>query len=159
MIIEETGSVIERKEEKGNVDIYLFMYYKNFQGCLDDYYRLTGYPALIPRYALGNWWSRNIAYNDDNLKDLVNNFETKNIPLSVLVLNNEWHLNKYENISNIKTGFTFNNNLIKNPNEAIKYLHSKGIRLGLNIDPSDGIYPYEVYYNKICEYLQVHLMY
>lgn len=155
MIIEETGSVIERNSEKDNVDIYLFMYYKNFQGCLNDYYRLTGYPALIPRYALGNWWSRNISYNDDTLKDLVNNFEAKNIPLSVLVLNNEWHLNKYEDTSNIKTGFTFNNNLIKNPHETISYLHSKGIRLGLNIDPSDGIYPYEVYYNKICEYLQV----
>jgi alpha-glucosidase (family GH31 glycosyl hydrolase) len=35
----------------------------------------------------------------------------------------------------------------------IKYLNSKGIRLGLNIDPSEGIFPIENYYEKAKEYL------
>lgn len=153
LIIEQTGSVVERTDTSKNIDIYLFMYYKNFQGCLEDYYKLTGFPALIPRYALGNWWSRNVAYDDKSLDELIKKFEINDVPLSVLLLNNEWHLNKYEDKNNIKTGFTFNNNLIVNPKETIDKLHSKGIRIGLNIDPSDGIYPYEVYYNKVIEYL------
>ena len=110
---------------------------------------------MIPRYSLGNWWSRNVSYDDDSLNDLVEKFDNNEIPLSVVVLNNEWHLNKYEDKENIKTGFTFNNTLFKNPMDTVNFLHSKGIRLGLNLDPSDGIYPYEVFYNKIVEYLGV----
>ena len=155
LIIEQTGSVVPRTDTLNNIDIYLFMYNKDFQSCLDNYYKLTGYPSLIPRYALGNWWSRNVTYDDEGLNSLVNKFDTSEIPLSIMLLNNEWHLNKYNDKSNIKTGFTFNNNLLSNPVNTISLLHSKGIRLGLNIDPSDGIYPYEVFYNKIVEYLGV----
>jgi alpha-glucosidase (family GH31 glycosyl hydrolase) len=35
----------------------------------------------------------------------------------------------------------------------IDYMHSKGIRLGLSINPMEGIYPYEDYYSKIKEYI------
>ena len=38
--------------EKESADIYVFMYYKDFDKALLDYFHLTGMPALIPRYAL-----------------------------------------------------------------------------------------------------------
>lgn len=151
LLIEESGTIIEDAVKR--VDIYLFMYLKDFNLCLKDYYALTGAPALIPRYALGNWWSRNIAYDDAQIKTLVDNFRHKGIPLSILLLNGDWHVRNDDKKLKIDSGFTWNKELVKSPVDTINYLHSKGIRLGLNIDPTAGIYPTEEYYAKANEYL------
>ena len=145
-VFNSDGSLETRKN--GTYDIYLFMYQKDFALCLKDYYGITGYPALIPRYALGNWWSKDETYSDNSLKDLIDNFENKEIPLSLVLLGNDWHLNSYNN-KNYRSGFTWNGEYFKNPVGMIKYLHSKGIRLGLNINPLEGIYPYEKTYDQI----------
>jgi alpha-glucosidase (family GH31 glycosyl hydrolase) len=150
-IMSETGVLLER-ENKG-IDTYLFMYLNDYALCLKDYFTMTGYPALLPRYALGNWWSRNEDYNDMQLKELIDEFDNNEVPLSVLLLNKDWHINKYENKDNLNTGFTFNKDYFKAPYEMIEYLHSKGIRVGLNIDPTEGIYPYDEYYSKAKQYL------
>ncbi|UKI26608.1 MAG: hypothetical protein L6V91_07525 [Bacilli bacterium] len=73
---------IER--DKNIKDIYLFMYGKDFDGCMDDYFKLTGYPSLIPRYALGAWWYKNENYNESNIEELISRFNHDNIPISIL---------------------------------------------------------------------------
>lgn len=136
-----------------NIDVYLFMYNKDYELALKDYYELTGYPALVPRYALGNWWSRNNDYDDLELKELVDTFEKKQIPVSIVVLDKDWHKRAYIGKYHLKTGFTFDNEKFKNPGAMISYLHSKGIRLGLNINPTEGIYNYDKYYEEALKYL------
>ncbi|MDD3187608.1 MAG: glycoside hydrolase family 31 protein [Bacilli bacterium] len=150
-IIQENGEIINRESKE--IDIYVFMYLKDFSECLKDYFMITGYPALIPRYALGNWWSRNIEYNDELLKKLVDDFKDKSIPISVLLLNKEWHNRSFHD-KLVDSGFTYDNNKFKNPLAMAKYLHQNGIRLGLSINPIEGIYPYEEEYEKITEYLE-----
>ena len=150
-IFNALGNLEDRPE--GSVDIYLFMYLKDFAACLKDYFMLTGYPALIPRYALGNWWSRNVPYHDLELKNLIAEFEREEIPLSVLALNEDWHLRTSGKKENLKTGYTWNKELFKSPKDMIRYLHSKGIRLGLNINPLEGIYPMEGNYQQFIKYV------
>lgn len=150
-VFSETGDIIYRNSKA--IDTYLFMYLKDFALCLQDYFGITGKPALIPRYALGNWWSRNINYNDSNLNELVVNFEEKEIPLSVLLLDKDWHIREL-NGKKYETGFSWNNNNFANPKKMIEYLHKKGIRIGLNVDPMEGILPYETHFSKISEYLK-----
>lgn len=145
-LINERNELIKR--EGSNIDIYLFMYLNDYLGCLNDYYKLTGYPPLIPRYALGNWWSRGVNYNDNSIKELVDEFKEKEIPLSIVLLDKGWHINQYEN-QITDSGFTWNNANFVNPPAMINYLHSNGIRLGLNVNPSEGIYPYEQNYDFI----------
>ena len=41
----------------------------------------TGKTPLIPRFALGNWWSRYWRYSDEELLQLMTRFETEEIPL------------------------------------------------------------------------------
>ena len=82
--ISEKGSIEE--PIKGNIDIYVFIYKVDFGLCVQDYFKLTGLPALIPRYALGNWWSRDKAYTQEEMTTLVEKFEKREIPLSVFVL-------------------------------------------------------------------------
>lgn len=53
------------------------MYDKDFKEALTDYFKITGFPELLPRYALGNWWSRNITYDDKSIMELIHNFEKR----------------------------------------------------------------------------------
>lgn len=151
-ILNEDGTISSNNDIR--IDTYLFMYNKDFELALKDYYKITGFPALVPRYALGNWWSSNENYNDLKLKNLVDNFEKEEIPLSILVLDNGWHIHKQRGKEILKTGFTFNVDYYKNPKAMINYIHEKKIRLGLNIDPTDGIYDMEMYYNEALKYLR-----
>lgn len=151
MIIEEDGTMWNRDNEC--VDLYLFVYLKDFSKCLEDYYKITGYTPLIPRYALGNWWSRNYKYGDNKLVDLVNKFKENNIPLSSIILNHEWHLLS-ENKKLLNSGFTFNLNNFKNPKEMIDYLHSNNVKVGLTIDPSNGLGEIDPVYRETLKYLQ-----
>jgi len=150
-IFNEMGELIPREHK--NLDIYLFVYLKDFNLALTDYFKLTGSPSLIPRYALGNWWSKNEAYTDEDIKDLIAEFDRQDIPMSILLLDKDWHKRVYEGKEHLKTGFSFNNELFRDPAGMIKYLNSKGIRIGLNINPTEGMYPIENYYEKAKEYL------
>ena len=153
-VLDPFGIITER-EFKGT-DVYVFMYNQDFNLALKDYFYLTGTPALIPRFALGNWWSRNNTYNDESIKDLVKSFDINDIPVSVLLLDKDWHKRTYDKKKiHLKTGFTWNNELFVNPTSLSNFLHSKGIRLGLSINPSEGIYPIEENYSKMKEYLEV----
>ncbi len=152
-VIMEDGTLAD--PVKGNIDIYVFMYDKDFKQALFDYFKMTGTPSLIPRYALGNWWSRNTNYNDKSLRELVRSFEKERIPLSVILLDNDWHIRNIGNYRDLKDGFTFNNNLIRNPKQTIEELHKKGIRLGLVVDPDEGFYPHEAFYKQASEALKI----
>lgn len=152
-IINPDGTYAERPEN--SLDIYVFMYDKDFKQALLDYYKLTGFPELIPRYALGNWWSRNTDYNDDKLDDLLNHFEKKKIPLSIVLLDNDWHYRNIGDKKGLRSGFTFNKSLFPNPKETIDKFHQRNIRFGLNVNPSEGIFPHEQYYQQACKYLEV----
>ena len=144
MILNPDGTF--SKKEEGYIDIYVFMYDKDFKQALLDYYKITGFPALIPRYALGNWWSRNTNYNDEKLDELVKNFEKKKIPLSVLLLDNDWHYRNVGKRKDLKTGYTFNKTLFVDPKKTIDKLHKKSIKVALKINPTEGLFPHETGY-------------
>lgn len=139
-IFDNNGNII--KNELNNIDIYLFIYGNKFFTCLKDYYKITGYPVLLPRYVFGNWWSRNITYNDGSINKLINDFKEHNIPISAILLNNTWS----------KNSFTFNKELF-NPFNLINNLHSNNIRLGLSINPFNGFTKEEEYYDYLKQYL------
>ena len=152
-IYDENRNLLSR-DGKG-IDIYLFMYGNDFDLALKDYFVLTGRPAMVPRYALGNWWCRDLEYTQDDLLNVVNNFEKRQIPLSVLLLDHPWHVSRLEDGTLLSTGYSFNKNLFNDPNDLIAQLHAKGIRIGLNFNPIQGIYPHEDYYANIASYFKI----
>lgn len=143
------------KPDVNKVDLYLFMYKRDFGMCLRDYFTLTGYPPLIPRYALGVWWNREKIYNFDNTKSLVKSFNRYQIPLSVLLLSEFWHIKDANDYNLYRTGFSFNRELFPNPEEFVKYMHDRGVRVGVNIDPSEGVRKEEDRYLNIAQELNI----
>ncbi len=150
-VIMEDGTLADPPAD--HIDIYVFMYDKDFKQALADYFKLTGLPSLLPRYALGNWWSRNYEYSDNNIYDLIRNFERKRIPLSIMLFDNDWHYRNVGQATGLKTGFTFNSQLFRDPKGMIDQFHARGIRVGLCVNPQEGIYPHEFFFKQACEYL------
>ncbi len=135
--INEYGFLTENTIKR--VDMYVFMYKRDFGRCLKDYFTLTGYPPLIPRYALGVWWNREKVYSEKDLEIIVNTFQKYQIPLAVMLLSEFWHIKDPNNYNLYKTGFSFNHDLFPLPKEFIHRMNNYGIHVGLNIDPTEGV--------------------
>ena len=155
LIIDKNGYL--NLNDNKRIDFYLFMYRRDFGLCLKDYFTLTGFPPLIPRYALGIWWNRDLIYNTDDIQKLLLAFNKHEIPLSVVLLSEFWHNKDKNNYDAYKTGYTFNKELFPNPKEFIDYLHYNHVRLGLNLDGSEGISPLDDGYSKMCEALGIEI--
>ncbi len=151
LVLDDDGALVKRDAIR--VDTYLFIYRRDFGLCLRDYYHLTGYPSLIPRYALGIWWNKTQAYSFEDIKDLVVDFNRNEIPISTICLGDSWHIKDPKEPTKLKTGFTFDAENFPNPANLVEYLHNRGIHLGLNIDPKEGIMPHEEAYKNIVEEL------
>src|SRR5699024_6446943 len=118
MIVSEDGFLIMPVTPR--IDWYVFLYRRDFGLCLRDYFMLTGFPDLIPRYALGIWWNKNEIYNFQDIVSLVNSFNRYQIPLSILLLGEFWHLKDARDLTKYKTGYTFNRNLFSDPAHLTK---------------------------------------
>lgn len=136
-ILLENGIYAQRESQ--SIDIYLFMYRNDFQLALKDYFMLTGFPDLPPKYALGVWWSRDYRYTTKDLIELVQTFEEKSIPISVILLDKYWHENVLDDKTIDISKYIFNDYLIPSSKDLIDYLNKHNIKLGLNIEPSSGI--------------------
>jgi hypothetical protein len=49
--------------------------YGHDYGCLRDFNRVSGAVPMIPRFVLGNWWSRYWEYSQEELTQLMQEFE------------------------------------------------------------------------------------
>src|SRR5690606_2912841 len=65
-------------------DGYFFGYGRDYARGLADLRALTGAVPLLPRKALGVWFSRYWAYSEAELRELVARFRAQAIPLDVL---------------------------------------------------------------------------
>ncbi len=148
MLIDNDGFIIPNDTKR--IDFYLFAYRRDFGLCLKDYFTLTGYPPMLPRYALGIWWYRDMIYSFEDTKKLIQTFNKNNVPISVLLLGEFWHKKDKNNYNLHKTGYTFNTELFPEPQEFTKYMHDRGVRVGVNLDGSEGISNIEDNYYAMC---------
>ncbi len=155
LIIADDGRILPRTEDC--IDQYVFCYGDSqnkydYQGCLRDFYHLTGKTPMIPRFALGNWWSKYHAYTQEEYTDLMKRFKKENIPFSVAVLDMDWH---YVNIESHYgtgwTGYTWNKELFPNHKEMLNFLHKEGIKVSLNLHPQEGVASHEKPYCAMAE--------
>ena len=134
-------------------DLYFFGYGTDYTACLSDFTNIAGKIPMIPRYILGNWWSRYWAYTQDELKSLMEDFRSHDVPLSVCIIDMDWHITKTGNASNGWTGYTWNRDLFPDPEGFIRWLHEQGLRTALNLHPAKGIYPHEEQYEQMAKWM------
>lgn len=143
LVLNDNDEYVERNPN--TLDVYLFMYKRDFGLCLKDYFDLTGYPSFIPRYTLGNWWYKNDKYTINDVNKIIKKFKENEIPLSVIMLGNKWHNNKDK--------FTFDETIL-NGQKLIKLLHNNNIKLGLTIEPSQKLDKDSIHFGELNKYIQ-----
>lgn len=137
-ILDDSGNYVPRSNKE--MDLYVFVYRKDLGLCLKDYFTLTGYPLMMPRYAFGNWWYKDCAYNNDDINDLVRKFELENVPISVFMFGDKWSSSDDPisfDSSRLDVGF------IKN------ILNSKGIKLAVTVNPACLITKKSSFYQEL----------
>jgi alpha-glucosidase (family GH31 glycosyl hydrolase) len=154
LVITDDGWVALRDHPE--TDLYLFGYGTDYKGCLKDFYSLTGKTPMLPRFVLGNWWSRYYEYSEKSYRELMERFDEEEIPFSVAVIDMDWHLVDVDpKYGSGWTGFTWNRELFPDPPAFLKYLHDRGMKTTLNLHPADGIRAYEDCYKDIAEKMGV----
>lgn len=154
LVFDENGWPVPR-ENKKSLDIYFFGYGHEIPALLRDYTRLSGEIPMIPRYILGNWWSRYWAYTQDELQSLMQEFRAHDILLSVCIVDMDWHITRTGNESPGWTGYTWNRELFPDPQGFIEWLHSQGLRTALNLHPADGVHPHEEQYEEMAKWMGI----
>ena len=61
-------------KDRQSIDLYFFGYGHDYLRCLRDFYRLSGAAPLLPRFTLGNWWSRFYRYSEESYLALMEAF-------------------------------------------------------------------------------------
>lgn len=150
MLIDQAGNAVPRQVKEQ--DFYVFGYGHDYMQCIRDFFRLCGHTPLLPRYTLGNWWSRYYKYTQDEYKGLIRRFEKEGIPFAVAVLDMDWHITKPDaRYGSGWTGYTWNKELFPDPEEFLTWLHKRGLHVTLNDHPADGIRPFEECYESVCQ--------
>lgn len=157
MMFSDDGFVAARRGGEGRIDGYLFAYGHDYAGAVKALYLLSGNQPLLPRWALGNWWSRYYAYSDKEYLQLMDRFEEEKIPFSVAVLDMDWHVVDDPMVRASGktgwTGYTWNKELFPEPEKFLNALHDKKLKVSLNDHPADGVQNYEDLYHAMAEAL------
>lgn len=129
-----------RSEHSGAYqDGYLFAYGHDYVAGLRDFRDLTGPAPLLPRQAFGNWFSRYAFYSARAYQKLVARFRAERVPLDVLIVDTDFKA------PNPWNGWEWTRVFGKDPKGFIKWAHSKGLDVALNVHPSisreDPAYP------------------
>ena len=154
LVLTEDGW-IEPRKSKGE-DLYFWGYGHDYLEALKDFYYLCGKLPMVPRYALGNWWSRYYKYTEKSYMELMERFEKENLPFSVAVIDMDWHLVDIDpKYGSGWTGYTWNREFFPDPDRFLKWLHDRNMHVTLNIHPADGVRAYEEVYEDMAKTMGV----
>lgn len=146
-------------------DLYYFAFGHNYREAVQTLFQLTGPVPLVPRFCLGNWWSRYKAYSQQEYMELMEQFIKREIPITVATIDMDWHWVKVKekfgdqakrvvDKKNVKdlwwsdgwTGYSWNTDLFPDYKGFLSYLKSKNLKITVNVHPSDGVRFFEDQY-------------
>ena len=176
LLIKDDGTVAPRPHRES--DEYYFAYGYDYLSATRDFYRLTGNVPLIPRFALGNWWSRYKAYSAKEYLALMDRFDAERVPLSVATVDMDWHWvdvkakfgaehfrggvdlrSAWNTIYNVGmpgwTGYSFNTDLFPDPDAFLADLKRRGLRVTFNLHPAQGVRFFEDQYKEFAQAMGV----
>ena len=161
----DDGKPFDKKAD--GTDEYVFAFGDNYREAVKALYSITGYVPMIPRFALGNWWSRYHAYSDREYLALMSKFENENVPFTVATVDMDWHYSTttdqefkitergladaYHGYTSGWTGYTWNRHLFPDYKKFLKVLNDKNLKVTLNLHPHSGVRFWETQYEKFAK--------
>lgn len=109
-----------------SIDWYFFAYGLDYAQGLQDFVQLCGRIPMLPRWAFGVWFSIFDRMHDTDYQQLVKQFDELALPLSVLILDVDWHTSGW-------CGWDWNQEYFPNPPAFLKWGHDIGLHFGANV--------------------------
>lgn len=167
LILEEDGTISARPDTQK--DEYYFAYNREYRECLKDFFMLCGEVPLVPRYCLGNWWSRYKAYTQKEYMDLMEKFIDREIPVTVATIDMDWHWtdvkSRFGSLVKDKqgdcfggngwTGYSWNTELFPDYKGFLKWLKDKNFKITVNLHPAQGVRFFEDMYDDFAKAMDV----
>lgn len=162
--LENLNEVAENFDSR--TDLYVFAYGHEYREAVRAYFKITGFPPMLPREAFGNWWSRYYPYTDKKYLSLLDEFADRDIPFTVATVDTDWHyvdVSKEFSVTDKSllgdcfmdiegwTGYTWNERLFPDYKSFLKEVKQKGYKIILNLHPSDGVRFFEKCYSEFAK--------
>jgi alpha-glucosidase (family GH31 glycosyl hydrolase) len=133
-LYDSDGWIADRPIHRGGyLDGYFFGYGTDYQTALSDFYKITGNPVLLPKWAFGIWYSINSeTYTNASFyqNTLLPRFRSEKLPLDVLVVDTDWKLPERWN------GWSWNLSLFPDPQGFMEWTREQGLAIPLNVHPT-----------------------
>ncbi len=137
--------------DHAETDFYFFGYGRRYTEAVQDFYKLAGPTPLLPRFALGNWWSRYYRYTQDEYLQLMDRFKREGIPFTTSVIDMDWH--RVDDVDpkygSGWTGYSWDKQLFPDHEAFLRDLHERGLKATLNVHPRDGVRAFEDDYEAV----------
>lgn len=82
--------------------------------------------------------------NDDQVKDVVNEYLERTLPLDVYILDMDWHTKQGWG------GYSFDQRLFPVPSATLGWLKRRDLHVGANLHDDDGVRPTENMHDQMC---------
>ncbi len=152
----DNGELSAAADEK---DAYIFAYGKDYRAAVKALFAISGEVPMLPRYALGNWWSRYKAYSQQEYVDLMQRFIDSKIPVTVATIDMDWHWVNVKRFGKVPmgwsdgrngwTGYSWNTDLFPDYKAFLKWLKDNNFRITVNLHPASGVRCFEDMYEGI----------
>ena len=154
------GSWVAARPDGERQDLYLFAYGHDYKAALADDAKVAGSIPVPPKCVFGYWWSRYWAYTDREFLALGKEFRERKLPIDIMVIDMDWHhtwqhATRQEHRDGVGwTGYSWNRDLIAQPEAFLAEVHRLGLKTSLNLHPAGGISPRETQYaDFVADYL------
>lgn len=125
------------------LDLYFLGYSNEYKKAIYDFTQIAGKIPLPPKYVFGYWYSRYASYSADDYRQIMNDIAENEIPTDVMILDMDWHWNGNASSGSEGiggwTGWSWNTNLIPDPEGLLQEIHDNNFKIALNLHPADGI--------------------
>ncbi len=163
-VLTEEGLI--RKTRRDSLDLYVFAYGHDYRAAVRAFYAICGATPKLPRYALGNWWSRYHEYTDREYLNILDRLSERDIPITVATVDMDWHWNS-ANLDKAKgitasgradafhggtsgwTGYSWNTDFFPDYKAFLKKVHDRGCAVTLNLHPATGVRWFEDMYEEM----------
>ncbi|WP_299525211.1 TIM-barrel domain-containing protein [uncultured Lutibacter sp.] len=122
------NELIHNDVEGDSEELFIFCYGDNYKKALNDFTQLNGNIPLLPKWALGNWFSRYQPLSAQGYKDIVSRFRKEQIPIDVIVPDMNWHIDGW-------FGTRYDSVKFPDMNNFLDWTNQNGLHVGFNHHP------------------------
>lgn len=124
----DDGRLIHNDTKGESNEYFVFTYGNDYKSALIDFTNLNGTIPMLPKWSLGNWFSRYQPLKDGDYKDIVTRFRKEKIPIDVIVPDMNWHKDGWY-------GTRFDEKNFPDMEGFLKWTNENGLHVGFNHHP------------------------